>query len=155
MTNTDKRPYSAIAVANYFIKKSDYEATPMKIQKLVYLAHGYSLAAHDKPLIREEVGAWPFGPVIGSIYKEFKRFAKISINDFGKENDKPAWIENSDKKTINILEQVWDMYGNYTATQLSNMTHMDGSPWKDVYEDGKSKNISRDVIKKYFKKYIK
>ncbi len=59
--------YSAQAVANCFLdlaNKENKEITPLKIQKLVYIAHGWFLAVTDKPLVDDEfVEAWQYGPV--------------------------------------------------------------------------------------------
>jgi uncharacterized phage-associated protein len=60
-------PYPAAAIANEFIKvakRNGVLLTPMKLQKLVYFAHGWYLALLGKPLINEPVEAWKFGPVI-------------------------------------------------------------------------------------------
>ncbi|QLH42366.1 MAG: DUF4065 domain-containing protein [Coxiellaceae bacterium] len=52
----------------------------MKLAKLIYVAHGWSLALNDVPLIDEAVQAWKFGPVIESVYHEFKHFGNDVIN---------------------------------------------------------------------------
>ena len=56
-------PYNAIAVANYFIDKAKADGVPlthMKLQKLIYFAHGWHLALYGEPLIDEEIQAWEF-----------------------------------------------------------------------------------------------
>jgi uncharacterized phage-associated protein len=69
-------PYSSKAVANTFldIAKANNVAdiSPMKLQKLIYYAHAWHLAFLGQPLIKEEVQAWKFGPVIPDVYFEFK-----------------------------------------------------------------------------------
>jgi uncharacterized phage-associated protein len=44
----------------------------MKLIKTVFIAHGFYLASKDKPLVNEFVQAWKYGPVIDSVYHEFK-----------------------------------------------------------------------------------
>jgi uncharacterized phage-associated protein len=81
----DVMPFPAEAVANEFLElaKKDGEAlSPMKLLKLVYFAHGWHLALTGEPLIEEPVQAWQFGPVIPSIYHQFKRFGSGPINEF-------------------------------------------------------------------------
>ena len=73
---------SAVAVANYFVRKSletGKELTPMKVLKLVYIAHGWNLALYDEPLISDSIQAWKFGPVIPSVYQAFRVFRNSQI----------------------------------------------------------------------------
>jgi uncharacterized phage-associated protein len=75
-------PYDSKAVANYFLdcaQRSSKKLDPMQIQKLVYFAHGWRLAAIGAALIDEMVEAWRYGPVIPSLYHEFKSFGKNPI----------------------------------------------------------------------------
>src|ERR1700738_4990459 len=88
--------YPAQAVANFFIKKSieDHieDFNIMKLIKTVFIAHGFYLATKDKPLINEFVQAWKYGPVIDSVYHEFKGLGHKSIkflaaSDIGEDAD--------------------------------------------------------------------
>ncbi|MFQ5632018.1 MAG: Panacea domain-containing protein, partial [bacterium] len=57
--------YDSRLIANYFIdfaRKDGVAISPMKLQKLVYFAHGYYLAITGQPLIEEEIQAWRYGP---------------------------------------------------------------------------------------------
>ena len=50
-----KTGYPVKAIANYFLKDHRKEGiTPLKIQKLVYIAYGWYLAYHQHPLINDE-----------------------------------------------------------------------------------------------------
>ena len=160
-------PYPAAAVANEFLALAKAEGkvlTPMKLQKLVYFAHGWCLALTGKPLIREHVEAWRYGPVIPAIYHEFKEAGNgpISseaidlVNEGGKMCFKAASLDDypdDDERTNarQIIARVFALYDKYTASQLSNSTHADGTPWQQVYRDGERKLlISNDTIKTYF-----
>src|SRR5260370_13471552 len=77
-------PYPAKAVANEFLelaKKDGQQLTQMQLQKLVYFAYGWYLAITGTRLIDERVEAWQWGPVVPSIYKEFKRFRSSSVRE--------------------------------------------------------------------------
>ena len=77
--------YPAKAVANYFIDIARCEGeqlSPMKIQKLVYFAHGWYLALYDEPLLDEKIEAWRYGPVVPSLYHEFKRYGSGTIERY-------------------------------------------------------------------------
>lgn len=161
-------PYTAKAVANYFlhlVECDDQQITPMKIQKLVYFAHGWYLAITDRPLIDEQIEAWQYGPVIPSLYDEFKQYGRSPITsqatdlviddsdeDMSFYSHTPS-IDLTDKKVISVLKKVWQVYGKLTAVQLSNKTHMPGTPWRQVWGDGnvlKGTDIDVEIIKGFF-----
>ena len=154
-----------MAVANYFLDKArnaHRSLTPMKIQKLVYIAHGWHLALLDRPLIRERVEAWRWGPVIEVLYHEFKGFAKQPITRrardyyggdlFAIERQVPEihFVGGDADRTRALLDRVWDVYGGLTATQLSRMTHQEGTPWRDAASQLRA-YISESQIRDYYK----
>ena len=71
----------ALSIANYFIELSQQDGRilrPLKLMKLVYIAHGYMLALLDRSTDgtkRERVEAWQYGPVFPSVYYSFKNYA--------------------------------------------------------------------------------
>lgn len=74
---------SPIAVANWLLKLSWAENKPitqMKMQKMLYFAHGWHLALLDKPMMNEVVQAWQYGPVFESVYHTFKYFGANLID---------------------------------------------------------------------------
>src|SRR5262245_56745225 len=78
----DAMTFPAKAVANFFLEKGFKEEipiSPMKVQKLVYFGHGWSLGLTGDPFIEEVIEAWPYGPVIKSLYHEFKGYGNGPI----------------------------------------------------------------------------
>jgi uncharacterized phage-associated protein len=157
--------YDALAIANYFLDLAkDHRKTlsPMKIQKLVYYAHGWNLAIANAPLINEAVEAWEYGPVIPSIYHAFKKFGSGPIREKGStvEIVEPESLTFrfvsptvGDEETKGLLGTIWESYGDLTAIQLSNLTHELGSPWHTVYSQNvgrKGVDIPDSLIKDYF-----
>lgn len=147
--------YPAKTIANYFIYKSKTdpksELTPMKLLKLVYTAHGWNLAINNEPLIYESVDAWKYGPVIDSLYHEFKKYGNQPITQLAQAPE----IPRNDTSTYELLDEIWAKYGGYTAVQLSNWSHEPGSPWDQTWNDknGKYYNglpIDNETIRKYF-----
>jgi uncharacterized phage-associated protein len=54
------KPYQSLTIANWFIKKGYQEnifISLMKLQKLLYYAHGMYLASTNKPLLCENIFA--------------------------------------------------------------------------------------------------
>jgi len=159
-----KELYSTAAIANSFLRlafASNKSITPMKIQKLVYLAQGYSLVMRDSSLIDELFEAWRFGPVLPSIYHTCKKYGNKPISDYIKEE---GYDSSSIRRTIPILKDpqvaeiinfVWESYGSTDALELSNWTHEKKGPWDVVIEQkgGRFKNqtIDNELIKNYFR----
>lgn len=143
--------YEAKTIAEYFLllAKQEGEAiTPLKMQKLVYFAHGWYLAIYGEPLVNEHVGAWPYGPVIRAIYDEYKKYGRDAIP---MEDDGASIGEGlqGDTKTITLLNKIWEVYRTFTAFQLSNVTHEEGTPWHKANTNN-SFIIPNEEIKKYF-----
>jgi uncharacterized phage-associated protein len=153
--------YDARAVANYFLdlaKRDGTPVTPMAIQKLVYFAHGWMLGVYGRPLISQRIEAWEYGPVISDLYHAFKHFGDLPITEPAKaaqmtgtmfQITQPKIPKYQDPDVAKLLDQVWEAYKHFTAIQLSNMTHLPGSPWRTARQNGQP-FIDDDCIKKYF-----
>ncbi|TDS14739.1 Panacea domain-containing protein [Sphingobacterium paludis] len=129
--------YNAKQIAEFFLARygSTGSITPMKLIKLVYIAYGWYLGLTGSKLFQENPEAWKYGPVIPTIYKEFKAFRNAPI----------MWINNAeyttgDETTDSFLDRIWSVYGSYTGTQLSAKTHMPGTPWFKAWNDVKNHN---------------
>jgi len=101
----------------------------LKLQKLVYLAQALRLAAYDQKLFDEKIEAWSLGPVIRSVYQEFK---PNGANIIPKEQGSCVGIDN---ETKDFLRQIWLEFGKYSSIQLVNLTHRH-SPWQVAREKG-------------------
>jgi uncharacterized phage-associated protein len=164
--------FSATAVANDFLKiaRDRGEAlTSMKLQKLVYYAHGWSLALTGEPLIFNRIEAWDYGPVIPDLYQDFKKYGNDAITEparhfvlrDGKFTLAAPTIESAPEGperagAQQIVERVWQLYGGFTAARLSNATHAPGTPWAQVYRPGeRSILIPNPIIKTYFESLVR
>ncbi|WCM42459.1 DUF4065 domain-containing protein [Flavobacterium sp. CBA20B-1] len=150
--------YNANLIAQYFINKygSSGNITPMKLIKLVYIAHGWCLGLTGKPLITETPEAWKYGPVIPSIYAKFKSYRNNPILPLEISTDNLN-IGNTDKE---FLDKIWLTYGKETGTQLSNRTHQPNTPWSIIWnklENGEMKysfQIPNDLIKEHYRRIV-
>jgi uncharacterized phage-associated protein len=141
----------ATDVAKYFLTLVDEDSgdtiSNLKLQKLLYYAQGLHLALYDEPLFADQIKAWDHGPVIPAIYHEYKQYDSGAV-------PKPNGLSFNHfftKDVREFLDEVWNVFGQFSAWKLRNMTHRDG-PWKDALPGG---TIKRDVMKVYFKKYLK
>lgn len=155
---------SPLAVANFFIQKSfdsGIEVTTMKAIKLVYISHGWHLGIYETPLINEAVQAWKYGPVVESVYQEFKNYGSKDITKLYETTTEKGTsvIPVIDDTTIPFLDRIWEVYKNYNGLQLSTLTHQKGTPWDIVWNEkgGCKKNsaiISNDIIQEHYKAKI-
>ena len=156
--------YTPQHIANYFLDRAAIEGRgmdPLKLLKLVYIAYGWVLALTGKRLFLEPIQAWKHGPVIPSIYHEFKHYRSQPICEpsgaFDLENG--TWeipkIPNSDSTTNMILEKVWAAYSRYSGWALRNKTHEAGTPWTETYDGSMDKVIPDALIMPHFHKKIR
>ena len=125
--------YSSIAIANYLLDLAWAEGKsidPIKTQKLVFIAQGWSLAVYDNRLVGEDVEAWDFGPVFPELYREFKRYGRSPIARPGACFD--DFDSDSDQEGRHILDNVWRVHKSVSGIQLANRTHDPGTPWEVV-----------------------
>ena len=143
--------HDSATVANAFLDLAEEEGvglTPMKLLKLVYIAHGWTLGLHARPLIREEVEAWPYGPVIRDLYEAVRRFKDRPVTG---RVAAPAHDE-LDATERDLVRQVFDIYGRRSGPALSKLTHLPGSPWARTYSGDFGERISNDLIEDYYQR---
>lgn len=146
---------TASNVAKWFIVRNRLEEindgdpiTNLKLQKLLYYAQGSTLAMKDTRLFDEPIEAWKHGPVVPTVYEEYKYFGSNGI-----ELENGFDMSCIDQETTEILEEVYDVFGQYTAWRLRNMTHEE-TPWLSVWNPNRPKQaIDTEIIKKYFKEH--
>jgi len=138
-----------VKVAHYFLRKANGRLTPLQVQKLVYYAHGWSLAVFDAPLSAESVEVWPYGPAVASVYHEFKQYGANIIGRYSRKE-----LNGFSPEQEALLDRVWDQYGNLDGIQLSMLTHKPGSPWDKAFQNHE-RFIREQLIKDYFLDLIK
>ncbi|WP_237277630.1 Panacea domain-containing protein [Tenacibaculum ovolyticum] len=151
------------SVVNEFIKlakKTDYELTNMKLIKLMYISQGLSLSLLERPLFENDaIEAWKFGPVIPSVYHEFKHFKSSPITTNSVMLDDDNWQQLSEPTLNNEEDQkivllTWQLYRDITAKDLVDLTHMAGTPWSLTYRPGHNIIINNNLIKRYYDRFI-
>ena len=149
-------PQSPFAVARFMLDKAIADGvsdlTPMKLLKLVYIAHGWVLCFTDKPLLSEPVEAWKYGPVVPSVYNFFKEYGSSPIPP-GSRVALPD--PDFDEQTKRVVESVWNAYKGFTGIQLSSMTHQPGTPWYETWnvlggKDCRNLNIDNMRIRDHY-----
>jgi len=147
-------PLDAKIVANEFLERGQGDLVsiqPMKLQKLLYLAHGWHLLFLNDPLIAQPIEAWKYGPVIPSIYRQFKDFKGDPITRFALVDPtflKPGAVQSA------LIDSVWETYKDKSGIYLSMLTHEAGSAWDIARRESKwySPVIPNELIREEFAK---
>lgn len=141
-----------VSIANWFVNNlSDHEAgevvTHLQVQKLLYFAQAWHMMLLGRPLFAEDMEAWPHGPVVPSVWHEFKQFSWHPIPP-------GAPSDGIGEDSLKVLEQVRDVYGAFGAKKLEAMTHAE-RPWIQARggrapEERCEEKISKESIVKYY-----
>ena len=115
----------------------------MKLQKLAYYSQGVHLAVFDAPLFEERIEAWEHGPVIPPLYGACKKFGRSPIESNDEFDREILPVE-----TRELLDEVFNVYGRFSAWILREMTHEE-APWLDNQETRGV--IHHDALRTYFK----
>lgn len=145
-------------IITYFESKGDL-VTNKKLQKLLYYIEAWFLV-YSRSIIDEDFEAWVHGPVIPSLYREYKRFGYSPIEGTYKAGEtstgkyfqllKSAGLNSDQKK---LLFAILDKYAPLPSYQLEALSHSE-DPWKNARLKCKKFEHCNEVIEKSkMKKY--
>ena len=119
---------SASKFALYFVLRANQSKRqaidPLSLQKLLYYAQAWHLVFCKKPLFRDPIEAWVYGPVIPSIYHRLKNFRYHKISEVALANGNISWNDSE----LSTLNEVWRQYGQRSGGFLVELTHTE-QPW--------------------------
>lgn len=163
MMSKSEPPYPVGAIANYMLDRGEEDGVPithLKLQKLVYIAYGWALAALNVELFSERIEAWRYGPVVPDLWHEFKSYRAGPIGDgrsfdydWGRDRLIFHKVPLRAKGVRRLLRAVWKEYSSYTASRLVVRTHRDGAPWDTtIRKHGlhSRTRIDTDLIREHF-----
>lgn len=151
--------YPALDVARWFLGRNQIAIdetggepmTLLKLLKLLYYAEGCSLALDNGHILAEPIMAWEHGPVVPEVY--FRYCGDPHNLPFGDEDDLAA-VEaiSANPQDSAILEEVFQVFGQYSAWALRNKTHKE-APWLEATDGGRhlKDEISRETMERYFR----
>ncbi len=146
--------HSARKVANFLIEEASRQGeglTPLQVIKLVYIAHGFMLGKHKKPLVADRIEAWKYGPVIEDLYHQVKRYGRGAITSKISEDILSSPFSDEEES---IMRGVLETHGHCNGIRLSALTHQKGTPWQKTRETlGQYSIIPDDVIQDYYKDF--
>ncbi|QQT57142.1 Panacea domain-containing protein [Acinetobacter johnsonii] len=144
--------YSAMEIANYIVWYVNHflagrVLTPLKLQKLLYYVQvNHLVHNHGNPLFSDSIQKWQYGPVVPSVYFEFKDNGVSHISEpkssfsfimnpeggfsFEFTNFNPSII-HSDAAASSGIERVLSHLIDRDPFQLVHKTHMEDVWLKD------------------------
>jgi uncharacterized phage-associated protein len=134
----------------------DIPVSPMKLQKLVFFIHADFLVKYGQALVKQDFEAWNHGPVIHSLYSEFKSFKDRAITARARIFDaiQSATIQAQcplDGSELKRVRELYDFYKVLSAFELSRRSHDFEGVWRQarsLFANGLNmdRRISNDMI---------
>jgi uncharacterized phage-associated protein len=132
---------TANLVAECIISLSHAKHNPvsnLKLQKLLYYSQAWHLALFGEPLFDEDIEAWVHGPVVPEIFRRYRDCKWSPIPSLG--------VDNACQFRPH-LEEVWRVYGRFSAFDLERLTHSE-DPWKMARKGLAPDESSNNIITK-------
>ena len=143
-------------VARQFLDIAQADTPPkpltlLQLIKLTYVAHGWSFVNLPKPLVSEDVHAWKYGPVFPDLYFALRPFGSKPVTEVPESvREKESGIK-LEKREVDLIEEVYKEYSDFSGTELTRMTHQEGTPWHKTWQVSQSGVvIGNDLVREYY-----
>lgn len=134
----------------------------MQLQKLMFFAQVLSLIDREEPILEGVFEAWTYGPVLPEVYVYTKGWGSTPITVLIHVPSKNAFdiyaptFEGTAVPVKRVLEDVWRSLSKYSATQLSNLSHLEGSPWHvTITQKGTGQPIPASMMRNFYRSWVK
>lgn len=143
---------SAIDLARYVIwyacSKRQY-ITNLKLQKLLYYLQGEYLQKNNRLLFSDDIQAWPYGPVVPSVYFEYCGNGAMWL--YPKDGDCDV-LNDCDIQLRTDINAILDKYLPHRAGELVARSHQE-IPWQrhaEAVGRGLKPSITEDDMRAQF-----
>lgn len=127
----DTYRYNSVVVAFYIVAWANEHKVTInltKTQKLLYVAYGANLIVGKDRLCNEHPQAWPYGPVFPTTRN---KLLKANLAGITMDNELLAGVKD-DNYLKQVIQFVFEGFGNKTAGQLTAWSHRANSPWEET-----------------------
>lgn len=147
-------------VAKYILTKLC--CSHLKLEKLCYLCYADYLCKTGEKLFRDKIYAFKYGPVIDSVYENYKKYGDLKINELEENIENQELIERQKEyelpresrilfaekglKKVQSINETLEKYGGFTASKLVRITHGKGTPWFRTYKNNMYDEITDKEI---------
>jgi uncharacterized phage-associated protein len=112
------------------------------LHKLLFYAQGFHLAWTGRPLFDLRIEAWGDGPVVADLWRGERHGPMM-----------PGVVPLTEEGQ-RVVDYVLSRYGQLSAAELIELSHVSGGPWDRVYEhpaESKGRNeITFDLMQQWF-----
>lgn len=129
----------------YYSNKMLYGVSNLKLQKLLYFVQAKFLVETGVPCFDDEIQAWEYGPVVPSVYREYKCYGGMPLPT----SEDRAFLKQITDEDKQRIESIVTYFGLYTATDLVKLTHHQ-DPWEKASDLGLNSTITPKSIQDYF-----
>ena len=125
----------AVDLAHYIVDKCTRDDEPvsnLQLQKMMYFLQSVYCKTHGGDLLfDDEFQAWPYGPVLPELYREYSIYGGSSILE--RRDDIPHGFLRSHKGWV---DEGIKFLRSQSPWDLVNIAHAPGSPWSRVWDGG-------------------
>lgn len=131
--------------------RDNVRITPMKLQKLMYFVCRDYIKLYGTSPISEQFEVWQYGPVLPSVYSEFKAFRSSPITEYAKDANGNAFMvcESDSPDLTGVIDAVWRKYRSKTGIELSQITHKPESGWYRAFTEHRTLITEGDMKDDY------
>jgi uncharacterized phage-associated protein len=154
---------TASQIADYLIAFSSATGsliTNMKLQKLAFYTQAWHIAVFNEEIFEEDFQAWIHGPVLPSLYNQYKSFQwRPILRDDLSEASLPEMGSRFSSSVNKIIEDVISEYFPKDAFALEKSTHEE-APWRSARgilapDEPCTNIIDKKTIHDYYSQFVK
>ena len=127
---------NALELSSYILKNSVKGLSNLELQKILYFTELAYIKKFNKHLIIDDFAAWQYGPIIRSVYYEYRNYGANSI-------DKPEDESLSRQLTKEELEVI-----DSTIIECNSKSYWELVEKSNSFKGGKKEVINKDLIRK-------
>ena len=135
--------FKAVALAHKVVQMSEqYNGrTQLQLQKIMYYIQGSFMAKLGIKAFSEDLEAWPYGPVVKEVWKEFSCYGRDKIPVL------PCNIILAEQEK-ELIDSVLTKCLTMNVWTLVDKTHQE-LPWKRAHDQGSSFISDKDMIEQF------
>jgi uncharacterized phage-associated protein len=152
-------PYSAKAVANTFLNLAKREGRTLassKLQRLVFLAHGFQLFNHgeDFPLVREDFVAADEGPIVPDLDQALLECGNTPYGKLQVEKDDLPEVPETAPE-FKAVRVAWEAFKDTPSTLTDKLVRIQNRAWANTWTTAKNSPIPTEGIADYIRESMR